>query len=363
LFLNDVIQNMNTEKKIAFIDVSSFEKLLDNLSQEREVFVPQAVENSVHGIFYSYEKRTPEKEFCYAGFRPSQSLKTFMFDGRMKVAEYPSEEDTMPVSQPRAIVGAAACDIVSLKSLDAVFLQEEFTDIFYQQRRNDTLLISEDCTEPRETCFCTLAGDCPYSKEGFDLNLSKVEGGYLIEAGSEKGVEVMKQNASLFSPSSIGLLDERDKSRSRVTGKVEDINKEYVVSKNRRELLEIQRESEDWHEHVQNCIECGACLFSCPTCHCFILYDQAGDTSEFQRVKNWDVCVYAGFSKMAGGGTPRFGIMERFRHRYLHKFEYFPQNYDFEACTGCGRCIEGCMGKIDIRKVFKALDTATAGVR
>jgi len=84
---------------------------------------------------------------------------------------------------------------------------------------------------------------------------------------------------------------------------------------------------------------------------------------KFQRIKEWDACSYAGYSRMAGGSSPRLGLMERFRHRYLHKFEYFPKNFGFEACTGCGRCIEGCMGKIDMRKVLKELDLSTVGAK
>jgi len=356
---------MSSENKIFFITDTNFEKLLDSLCQERKVYIPQAAENREGGSFNPYELRTSGQAFTYYGFRPSQPLKTFLFDGRMKVAEYPSTEsnDASFSKEPVVIVGAAACDIESLKSLDAVFLQDTFTDIFYRERRDSTLIITADCTEPRETCFCTLAGHCPYPTEGFDLNLTRMENGFIIETGSEKGITVKEQNASLFSDAGDDLLRIRNDSRSEITRKVEELNKEYTLSQSRRDLLEIQRESDEWYEHVRTCIECGACLFSCPTCHCFLLYDQKGSSDKFERIKEWDVCVYAGFSKMAGGGSPRLGLMERFRHRYLHKFEYFPKNFEIEACTGCGRCIEGCMGKIDMRKVFKALDKISVGAK
>ena len=61
-------------------------------------------------------------------------MKPFLFAGRLKVAKYPTTEHKEPVisREPVYIVGAAACDVESLRSLDAVFLQEEFTDIFYR---------------------------------------------------------------------------------------------------------------------------------------------------------------------------------------------------------------------------------------
>ncbi|MBN1291153.1 MAG: 4Fe-4S dicluster domain-containing protein [Candidatus Latescibacteria bacterium] len=356
---------MNSDRKIAFLSDDNFEKLLDVLGRKGDVYIPQAFENRTGGLDYPYERRSEGKTFVYAGYRPSQPLKTFMFSGRMKVAEYPAPESARSESSEKfqVIAGVAACDLISLKSLDAVFLQDEFTDIFYKDKRDNTVLITADCSEPRETCFCTLAGNAPYPKNGFDLNLSRIASGFIIEAGSGRAEEIMNQNAQLFSPVKMEQLSARDNNRAETTRKVEEINKDYGLSKNRHKLLEIQRECDEWYSHVRTCIECGACLFSCPTCHCFLLYDQEGDSAEFQRVKEWDACVYAGYSKMAGGGSPRFGLMERFRHRYLHKFEYYPKNFGFEACTGCGRCVEGCMGNIDMRKVFKALDQITVGVR
>jgi NAD-dependent dihydropyrimidine dehydrogenase PreA subunit len=43
----------------------------------------------------------------------------------------------------------------------------------------------------------------------------------------------------------------------------------------------------------------------------------------------------------------------RLRNRFEKKFDYFPKVNDLYACTGCGRCILACPGKIDIRKVLK----------
>jgi len=356
---------MNSERKILFITDSDFEKFLDNLEESGKIYIPQAVTNRKGETNYPFELRSEDKKFTYFGYRPNNPLKIFLFAGRIKVAEYPAKagEDLKVPSESVTVVGAAACDVESLKSLDAIFLQEEFTDIFYRERRNNTFIVSADCTQPRENCLCTLAGLSPYPEEGFDLNISSVKNGFIIEAGSEKGEKAVARNISLFTDAGKELIRERDKKRSETTRKVEELNKEYTLSKSRREILEIQRETDQWYEHVRTCIACGACLFACPTCHCFLLYDQEGSLRKFQRIKEWDACSYAGYSRMAGGSSPRLGLMERFRHRYLHKFEYFPKNFGFEACTGCGRCIEGCMGKIDMRKVLKELDLSTVGAK
>ena len=354
---------MTLKGDTAFITQTDMAGLLDMIGEKEKVYAPQTVQGCDGTDLYPYSLRTQGQEYLFFGYRPSQPVKMFLFSGRMKVAEYPSNEgmETPFQAQPITIAGAAACDIESIRSLDVIFLQDTFTDIFYREKRSKTFIISADCTEPRDTCLCTRAGIRPYALSGFDLNLSKVSGGYIIEAGSDKGAAVMERYASLCKVATPGQMAERETARKEATQKVEEINKDYSISRSRRELLAAMRASEQWFEHVSTCVDCAACLFSCPTCHCFLLSDQKGDAGKYLRQKAWDSCSYAGYSRMAGGSSPRLGLLERFRHRYLHKFEYYPVNFGFEACSGCGRCIEGCMGKIDMRKVFTALDRELQG--
>lgn len=354
---------MSYQDSVLFIRDDNFEKVLDTLAEKGNVYAPEAVQDRSGTDTYHYRTRTRDKTFACFGYRPSEPLKTFVFNGRLKVAEYPSSKsaDDFIDSGKTYVVGAAACDLESLKSLDAVFLSGEHIDVFYRARLDNTVIISIDCTKPRETCFCTLAGIQPYPTAGFDLNLSRIEEGYVVETGSEKGKKIIEENRVLFSPAGDDALAVRKRSRASAKQQVEAINRDYTLSRSRREILEQRRESGGWFTHVSACVECGACLFSCPTCHCFLLYDQSGGPGTFDRLRKWDVCIYAGYSRMAGGSSPRLGLMERFRHRYLHKLEYFPKDFQMEACTGCGRCIQGCMGKIDMRKVLKSLDSEITG--
>jgi len=96
---------------------------------------------------------------------------------------------------------------------------------------------------------------------------------------------------------------------------------------------------------------------NCPTCHCFLIFDEKkGDG--FMRGRSWDGCQYKAFSRVAGGANPLQLRKQRLRNRYIKKFEFFPDNIDLYACTGCGRCIEGCPAEIDLREVFKKLASA-----
>jgi len=78
-------------------------------------------------------------------------------------------------------------------------------------------------------------------------------------------------------------------------------------------------------------------------------------------INKWTVCKSAriwfvpmyGYARVAGGGSPRHKMTERFRNRYLCKFDYMNHNFGEIGCTGCGRCTEACTAQIDFRKAVK----------
>jgi sulfhydrogenase subunit beta (sulfur reductase) len=292
--------------------------------------------------------------FAYPGVRSFEPLKPFFFSMLEEVAEYPSTGSSLKESKPFAIVGASACDVRAIEALDRVFLEGDFKDPFYEERRRKSLIISADCTEPLETCFCVLVGVKPYAEKGFDLNLTQLEGGYVVEVGSDKGKEVVEANKAIFKPATEKQVSEREALRRRVEGRVEKQSAEFKSPRAWRDALAGAYDDEAWAKNVETCVECGACLFICPTCQCFLLYDEK-IKDRYKRLKMWDACAYKRFAQVAGGANPRKHLVERFKHRYLHKLDYFPKNYGFEGCTGCGRCITACPGKIDMRKVLKAV--------
>ncbi|MBL7223347.1 MAG: 4Fe-4S dicluster domain-containing protein [Candidatus Brocadiae bacterium] len=108
------------------------------------------------------------------------------------------------------------------------------------------------------------------------------------------------------------------------------------------------------------CSECGACTLVCPTCHCFLLYDQLVADDQIERVRSLDSCLYASYSRMAGAGgmkpTPRPDLRSRFLNRLLHKFVWLPQSAGLLGCVGCGRCIEADMGGLDLRQFIHQLE-------
>jgi formate hydrogenlyase subunit 6/NADH:ubiquinone oxidoreductase subunit I len=119
-------------------------------------------------------------------------------------------------------------------------------------------------------------------------------------------------------------------------------------------MKEFYNNVQFWQEASSTCVECGACNFVCPTCHCFLLSDDNSNAGN-SRSRIWDSCLYRTFARVAGGANPRRHLYERLRNRFDKKFDFFPQVIKCFACTGCGRCVEACPGKIDVREVLKAI--------
>jgi ferredoxin len=110
---------------------------------------------------------------------------------------------------------------------------------------------------------------------------------------------------------------------------------------------------------MRTCVECGGCNLICDTCHCFLLADrppQPGQSdATAQKIRVWDSCLYANYARVAGGANPLKHRAQRLRNRFAKKFDFFVDVLKMPACCGCGRCIEVCPGKIDIREVLKSL--------
>jgi sulfhydrogenase subunit beta (sulfur reductase) len=331
-----------------YVTDSDFPKFLAWLEKRGDLYVTARDEQGR----VKFRPYAEAGEFTWPGVRAFQPLKPMFFSMREEVAEYPSEESSYEESKPFAIVGASACDVRAIEALDKVFLEGDFKDPFYQDRREKSFVVSTDCTEPLETCFCVLVGIKPFAEKGFDINLSKVTGGYVAEVGSEKGKQAVDANSGVFKPASGEQVAERERARQKVLDAVKKQASEFKPPKPWLECLAEAFDDAAWAKNVETCVECGACLFICPTCQCFLLYDEK-TRDRYKRLKAWDACAYKRFAQVAGGANPRKHLVERFRHRYYHKLDYFPRNYGFEACTGCGRCIVACPGKIDMRKVLK----------
>ena len=297
---------------------------------------------------------------------PVESLKSFLFPVKERVAVYPSGPDApepqaqLTETQPQMIVGLRACDLCALEILEKVFTEGDFTDPFFENRRKCSLFITTDCVEPAENCFCNLVGGEPFPRQGYGLNFSPVTDGYVLSIGTDAGKELVLEKADFFREATPEQLADRDERRHAVVARLKEMNGPFDP---RRPLTELAGSLSklQWNQLASGCVECGACNYVCPTCHCYLLYDQPADepTGRHERLKTWDSCILANYAKMAGVGgmkaTPRPELRGRFENRIRHKFEWMVENLDRLGCVGCGRCSEGCMSGSDVRGVIKEL--------
>ena len=291
-----------------------------------------------------------------ASIRAVEPLKALLFPALENVGAYMGGADPGEAKQRAFIIGAKSCDLRSLEILDRVFAGGDFEDPFYIEKRDRLTIISSDCTACADECFCGLMDIRPYPTGEYDMNLSKVDGGFVVDTGSERGAEIVSKHKEFFSGAADGQVEERERNREAISLALEEQAEGLRIDADLRKITSEGFEDDVWEEEAGRCVECGACNFICPTCHCFILSDHAGGKG-YERMKRWDACQYAGFTRVAGGASVLQRRSERLRNRYDKKFIFFPALMDRYACTGCGRCVSACPGKIDIREILKVLSS------
>ncbi|HDZ68866.1 MAG TPA: hypothetical protein ENH43_00390 [Phycisphaerales bacterium] len=330
--------------------ISKLKPFLDAVAEQMELYVPKKT-----GRHFVYSKYNPSTETVveFNNIRTCVPAKEFLFPVRELAATSPKSLDLKDI-KPFAVFGLKDCDLRSIEILDKVFADDEFQDPFYVALRENIFIISGDCTEIGESCFCNLFNGRAFAGGGFDLNISKINDGFIIEAGSQKGQGFIEGHRSLFADVPEALLAERNENRARVQNQLEQNNTELQLNTTLREVVENSQNSEVFDVESQNCVECQACTRVCPTCHCFYLYDTKLQ-SYFAKMKMWDSCMRTGFAAVAGGANPHKVLGDRIKHRFMHKFVYFLDRYGIDMCVGCGRCVDADPSEMDMRTVLRKL--------
>jgi formate hydrogenlyase subunit 6/NADH:ubiquinone oxidoreductase subunit I len=334
-----------------FISTSDLQEFVKTLLNESDVIAPIRSQKLPH-----FEHITAEniKDIDLAGFRTVEPFKSYLFKLMEKVSRYFGKDESVH-GKPLTIIGARGCDLEALDVLDKVLLEGDFSDPFYASNRSNITIIGADCTDCGKTCFCTMVKGKSYPEKLYDLNLSPLKDGYVVEIGSEKGRKMIDDNINLFTDANSPQLEYKEDSRKVVLDRLNDINSKYNLKMDLSEIHKRNLENKIWKVLTKDCVECSACNFICPTCTCFLLLDEAKNKDN-ERFKVWDACLKAGYQKVAGGANPRGKLYERLQNRYHCKFDYSFDRIKRYTCVGCGRCIDGCAGNIDMRKIFIELE-------
>lgn len=314
------------------------------------------------GGIYRLERREDDARFGYAV--GPHSWKRFLFPPRVRLwrarrgAEGALAIDEEPLDEmPLAFVGVRACELHAIEIQDRVFMRGTYVDRDYAARRDGAFLVAVNCFEPGGTCFCASMGTGPRVRAGYDLVLSELFDGehrFLIEAGTERGAEVL---AELSGRSAVATdLTEAEASVESAADRMGRTMDTFDI----RELLARNLQHERWDEVAKRCLTCGNCTLVCPTCFCSAVEDHTDLTgTEAERVRVWDNCFSVDYSHIHGGSI-RPSSASRYRQWMTHKLGTWIDQFGSSGCVGCGRCITWCPVGIDITEEVAAI-RATEG--
>lgn len=262
----------------------------------------------------------------------------------------------------RAIFGIRSCDVAGIYHLDRFFLGREFSDIYYEKRRRNLLLINLVCTDPErdigKECFCMCADTGPAARDHFDLQLMDLGEDFLAVAGTAAGEALLA--APIFRKGTDQHVAKRRAILEHLRTHFESTMTSWF-SAAIRYVSQGTVTEKTWEEIGERCLECGGCTYVCPACTCFTVSDRRTSPNEVERVRTWDSCALGGFTRMAGGFNPRRAVHDRRNRRFFRKLShYFIQRELSMACVGCGRCAAVCHGDIGMPAVVEMIRRATA---
>ncbi len=253
-----------------------------------------------------------------------------------------------PEIEPLAVIGARACDIAALYIQDQHFLHAQNKDPFYLARRERLFLVAVNCTHAAATCFCASTGDGPQVKYGYDIALSELDEGFIVEGRSDRGLELMQRL-----PTAEAGKEQLEIAAELIQGAAQQ--QRQLPSRNLKDLLFDNLEHERWQAIGERCLSCGNCTAVCPTCFCYREDENAAlDGNSSEHYRQWDSCFTQGHSYIHGL-TIRADTPKRYRQWLTHKLGSWHDQYGRSGCVGCGRCITWCPVGIDITEEIAAI--------
>lgn len=327
------------------IKEDSLQKLYLKLAGAYKMFAPVS-ENGKVNFVYNPDHNKIKLDYVQS----VKSVKNVVFPVienlfRFKKDEQDSIQDVDIQNIPQLVLwGVHPCDASSFKILTSIFLKDK-EDIFYKTRLENITIVSISCDKADDNCFCTSVGGNPASADDSDILLTRLASGdYFAEINTTKGLEIIKDYASLFAetdtPAESKLIAEVP-----VKFKVDNVYKK----------LPAMFYSDFWVNNSLCCIGCGVCAFVCPVCACFDIQDEIKG-SDGVRIRCWDSCGFSLFTLHASGHNPRKYQSERWRQRIMHKFSYMPEQNLTKGCTGCGRCTRACPVNMNISDQLIMID-------
>ena len=284
-------------------------------------------------------------------FPPSQEL----FSVDIQNGRFALQQTRTPIPK-LAILGLRPCDLAAIRIQDRVFMENEpagrthcEAERYYRRTRAESLLIVINCTRPGGTCFCDSMGTGPKATDGFDVAMTELGSGFVVEASSETGMSLLDK-LPLRDPSSaeLELADLKLELAREHMGRTLDM-------RNTATLLDKNIEHPRWDQVASRCLSCGNCTMVCPTCFCSTVSDSSDlAVKRATRTRHWESCFTHQFSYTTTG-PHRHTVRGRYRHWMRHKLCTWWKQFGTSGCVGCGRCITWCPVGIDLTEEAAAI--------
>ncbi|MFX0148933.1 MAG: 4Fe-4S dicluster domain-containing protein [Candidatus Hodarchaeota archaeon] len=289
-----------------------------------------------------FNSKIPPKEILFPKMEVLFEYKT---DGK----DFTEIIERTDLDEKNIIFGIRPCDAHSFVLLENFFAFGEFQDEIFLKKRENSIIIGIGCNTPKSTCFCTSIEGHPFMKEDMDIFLVDLGEKYLVEGISEKGKELLTRLEWLSNAKKQDIKKAEELSKKAENSFITKLDVTDIDK-----ILDPSFEHPIWQEISEVCIGCGTCSFLCPTCTCFDVIDENDQyNNKGRRIRIWDTCQSCLYTLHTSGHNPRDSCIERCRNRILHKFCYYPENYDILGCVGCGRCVQLCPVNNDLRTILE----------
>ncbi len=287
-----------------------------------------------------------------AVFPQSERILSYRYDREARRASIVRDD----LVRPKALVGIRACDLTGLLCLDRFFLGQEYVDEVYRDHRKKMFIVAVTCVRPFPQCFCVCTDSGPAPREGYDVALTAVGDDYLFEAGSEKGEALARRLGLKAAGPGAAALKAKTVDASIARFDAEATENKAWISRVMNRITTGFIGNDVWEYIGDQCFECGACAFVCPTCSCFNIEDVNTRGGGTDRMRSWDSCSFEGYTRMAGDHNPRRPVEDRRNKRFFCKLSYSQsKKYLRPGCVGCGRCNRVCPGDIGIANVVTTI--------
>ena len=304
---------------------------------------------------YRLEKR--EDDACFGYVVGPHSWKKYLFPPLTTVASADRTEDGWQMRTPGdaeevpryAFLGVRACELAAMKIQDKVFMGGAYTDPTYSRRRESAFVVAVNCTQAAPTCFCTSMNTGPRCSAGFDVALTEIAEGFLIQAASSAGRSLLDEL-----PVTAATDDQRRAAETARQQAVDQMGRQMNTD-DIRGLLMGNLDHPQWEDVATRCLSCTNCTMVCPTCFCSTVEEVSDLTGDHvDRQRSWDSCFNMDFSYM-NGGIARNSIKSRYRQWLTHKLASWHDQFGTSGCVGCGRCITWCPTGIDLTAEVAAI--------